>query len=133
MSKITNGLLSRVLGKRFSNLSFGLFVNNFLRQHLSFVDPTTIVRVNALQQIMMCFCKLTMTQVLSIVAGSLTRTRLKKVRWTAVELDGTSMEWQVLHKLFYEASSLGIPIFQDTRCPCIENMHRKYEFQYTCT
>ena len=32
MSKITSGLLRRVLGKRFSNLSFGPFVNNFLRQ-----------------------------------------------------------------------------------------------------
>ena len=97
--------------------------------NLSFVDPTNIVRVNALQQIMMCSCKLTMKQVISIVAGSLTSTKLKKVRWTAVELDGRSLEWQRLHELFYEATSLGILIFQDTRCPCIEYMQRKH----TCT
>ena len=101
--------------------------------NLSFVDPTKIVRVNALQQIMMCFCKLTMAQVLSIVAGSLIRTKLKKVRWAAVELDGTSLQWQRLHELFFVATSLGIPIFQDTRCPCIDNMQSKHAFQYTCT
>ena len=87
--------------------------------NLSFVDPTKIWRVNALRHIIICHSKLTMKQVKSIVAGSLVSTKLKKVRWTEAELDGTSQERQRLHVLFYEATLLGITIFQDTKCSCI--------------
>ena len=87
--------------------------------NLSSVVPTKIWRVNALRHIIICHSKLTMKQVKSIIAGSLVSTKLKKVRWTEAELDGTSQEWERLHALVYEATLLGIHSFQDTKCSCI--------------
>ena len=88
--------------------------------NLSFVDPAKITRANALQQMIMCHTNLTIKQVISIVEGSLSRTRLRRIRWTDYELDGTAGEWQTLHFLFSRAASLGINIFQGTKCPCLD-------------
>ena len=93
--------------------------------NLSFVDPIKIERVNALQQMIMCHTNLTMKQVISIVqrASSPEGTKLKRIRWTDEELDGTPEEWQQWHKLFSRATSLGILIFQDTHCPCMDSLY----------
>ena len=119
--------------------------------NLSFVDPAKMSRVNALQQIIMCHTKLTMKQVISIAEGSvacpnlklvivesMTKEcpknarrmyratnrqfpKLKRIRWTDEELDGTAEEWENLRELFSRAASRGIHIFQDAgncQCPC---------------
>ena len=119
--------------------------------NLSFVDPAKMTRVNALHQMIMCHTKLTMKQVISIAEGSVACPKLKlvlvesmnkeceknarrmyratnrqfpklkKIRWTDEELDGTAEEWENLRELFSKASSRGIHIFQDAgncQCPC---------------
>ena len=85
--------------------------------NLSCVDPAKMARVNALQQVIMCHTNLTIKQVISIVEGSLSHTRLRQIRWTDYELDGRAGERQTL---FSRIASLGINIFQDTKCPCLD-------------
>ena len=132
-----------------------LQVLNLTGNNLSFVDPAKMVRVNAVQEMIMCHTKLTMKQVISITEGSLPKafepkvlkwvrvesmhtectknvrrmykakmdhcTKLKRVRWTDEELDGTAEEWEKLQTLFSRATLRGIHVFQDAgcQCPCI--------------